>query len=90
MRVAGADVWKGRWVVVVLHSGQFHRAFVADSIEEPVTELADAVVIGVDMPIGLPDAGERRPARIVALTGRAEITVSLGGTLSDPDPPLTA
>jgi hypothetical protein len=32
----------------------------------------------------------KKPAGIVALTGRAEITVSLGGTLSDPDPPLTA
>jgi hypothetical protein len=32
----------------------------------------------------------KKPAGIVALTGRAEFTVSLGGTLSDPDPPLTA
>ena len=35
-------------------------------------------------------APAKAPPTIVALTGRAEITVSLGGTLSDPDPPLTA
>ena len=68
MRVAGADVWKGCWVVVVLDNGQFHSAFVGDSIEEAVVELADSVVIGVDMPIGLPDGGERRPADLEART----------------------
>jgi hypothetical protein len=28
MRVAGADVWEGRWVVVVLDSGNGDGAFI--------------------------------------------------------------
>lgn len=66
MLVAGADVWKGRWVVVVLADGAFSRAFIADSIEEAVTELPSAAAIGVDMPIGLPSGGEQRPADLEA------------------------
>lgn len=60
--MAGADVWKGKWVVVVLDDGRFSRAFVAPTIDEAVAELADHAAIGVDMPIGLPPAGESRPA----------------------------
>ena len=62
MRVAGADVWKGKWVVVVLDGGRFSRAFVASSISEAVVGLADCAAIGVDMPIGLPASGQSRTA----------------------------
>ncbi len=62
MRVAGADVWKGRWVVVVLSGGRFHRGFVAPSFAAVLAALPDASVVGVDMPIGLPPTGERRRA----------------------------
>ena len=62
MKVAGADVWKGQWVVVVLEDGHFDRAFVAPTIEAAVGNLPDATAIGVDMPIGLPDPGCRRQA----------------------------
>jgi predicted RNase H-like nuclease len=62
VKVAGADVWKGKWVVVVLDVGHFSRAFVASSISDAVSQLADCVAIGVDMPIGLPTGGESRPA----------------------------
>ena len=62
MKVAGADVWKGQWVVVVLDNGQFERALVAPTIEEAVADVPDVAAIGVDMPIGLPDPGSRRPA----------------------------
>ena len=62
MLVAGADVWKGRWVVVVLEDGLTPRAFVEPNIEAVVARLPDAAAIGIDMPIGLPAAGERRPA----------------------------
>jgi predicted RNase H-like nuclease len=60
MRVAGADVWKGKWIVVVLDDGRFVRAFVAPDIVAAVGELDDCVAIGVDMPIGLPPAGVPR------------------------------
>jgi predicted RNase H-like nuclease len=62
MLVAGADVWKGRWVVVLLEDGRAPRAFVKATIEVAVASLSAAAVIGIDMPIGLPTAGERRPA----------------------------
>lgn len=66
MRVAGADVWKGKWIVVVLRDGRFERAFVAPDIVAAVAELDDCVAIGVDMPIGLPPAGVSRPADVEA------------------------
>jgi len=56
MRVAGADVWKGKWIVVVLRDGRFERAFVAPDIVAAVAEPDDCVAIGVDMPVGLPPA----------------------------------
>jgi predicted RNase H-like nuclease len=66
MQVAGADVWKGKWVVVVLDDGRFSRANVARSIDEAVAELMDCAAIAVDMPIGLPAAGTLRPADVAA------------------------
>jgi predicted RNase H-like nuclease len=66
MQVAGADVWKGRWVVVVLEDGRFDRSFVAPTIVEAVSELTGAAAIGIDMPIGLPHDGARRPADVAA------------------------
>jgi len=60
--VAGADVWKKQWVVVVLEDGVFSRAFVAPTIDDVVADLSDAVAMGVDMPIGLPTGGESRRA----------------------------
>ena len=66
MLVAGADVWKGRWVVVLLEDERDPRAFIADTIEEAIAALPLAAAIGVDMPIGLPAAGERRPADVEA------------------------
>ena len=66
MRVAGAHVWKGKWIVVVLDDGRFERAFIASDIVTAVGELDDCVAIAVDMPIGLPTAGESRPADLQA------------------------
>ena len=62
MKVAGTDVWKGQWAVVVLDDGRFERALVAPTIKEAIDHVPDVAVIGVDMPIGLPDPGRRRPA----------------------------
>jgi predicted RNase H-like nuclease len=66
MRVAGADVSKGKWIVVVLDDRRFERAFVVADIAAAVDELVGCVAIGVDMPIGLPEAGASRPADIEA------------------------
>ena len=52
----------------MLKNGQFVRVFVTPTIETAVGELPDAAAIGIDMPIGLPSAGERRPADLEART----------------------
>ena len=62
MEVAGADVWKGQWIVVVLADGRFHRAFVAKTIEAAIDQVPNAAAVGIDMPIGLPEPGKKRPA----------------------------
>lgn len=60
--VAGADIWKGRWVVVVLLDGRFSAAFVAPTVADALERLPDVDVLGVDIPVGLPGPGQRRPA----------------------------
>jgi len=62
MKAAGIDIWKGKWVVVVLDEGRFESAFVVPTIAAALPMLADAAAIGIDVPIGLPEPGRRRPA----------------------------
>jgi predicted RNase H-like nuclease len=64
--VAGADVWRGQWVVVVLERGRFCSALLAPTLAAALDQLADVVVVGVDMPIGLPDPGASREAERLA------------------------
>lgn len=66
MKAAGADVWKGQWVVVVLDDGRFDQAFVSSTIGDVVKEAAAAQALGIDIPIGLPQPGETRPADMQA------------------------
>ena len=63
--VAGIDGYRKGWVAVVLRDARFDRAHVATSLVEVVGAVSDAEVIGVDIPIGLPERG-RRPADIEA------------------------
>jgi predicted RNase H-like nuclease len=66
MQIAGADVWKGQWIVVVLDDGRFDQAFLAPSIEAASAQLPEATILAVDMPIGLPEAGQTRLADVAA------------------------
>ena len=66
MIVAGADVWKGKWVVVILDDGHFLRGFVAATFAEVIENLNDVSIIGVDIPIGLPTGADRRRSDIEA------------------------
>jgi predicted RNase H-like nuclease len=66
MKVAGADVWKGKWVVVLLDDRRFDGAFVAPTFDLAVERLSDVAVVGVDIPIGLPESGERRASDAMA------------------------
>lgn len=60
MRVAGVDVWKGKWIAVSLLDGRFEGSCAASSLETLVEQLGGVDRIGVDIPIGLPPTGESR------------------------------
>ena len=59
-RIAGIDGCRAGWFVVT--SGPELEAvdcFVASDIAETMERLGDGVAIGIDIPIGVPDAGRR-------------------------------
>jgi predicted RNase H-like nuclease len=62
VKVAGADVWKGQWVLVTLADGRFDGAAVAATFEAALGLVPDASAVGVDIPVGLPAPGRRRTA----------------------------
>jgi predicted RNase H-like nuclease len=72
MRVAGVDGTKGGWVAVVLEDGRFAADVVLRPVETAFAELAEVVVIGIDIPIGFgpraADAAARRYLKGAAST----------------------
>lgn len=60
MRVAGADIWKRQWVVVVLRDGRFEAAHLVPTVEAVLGVCPDARAFGLDVPISLPAPGQRR------------------------------
>ena len=58
-RVLGVDGCRGGWVGVVL-DGIHARVFTGRTIAEVVAWAGGIRVVGIDIPIGLPDAGTRR------------------------------
>jgi predicted RNase H-like nuclease len=65
-RVAGVDVWKGRWLGVVLRGRVFERVHVEERIADLLAGVGDAAAVGIDMPIGLASGAERREADAAA------------------------
>lgn len=63
-RVLGVDACRAGWVGVVLDGGHV-GAYVAGTLDEVIESAGRVEVVGVDMPIGLPDAG-RRQADVLA------------------------
>jgi predicted RNase H-like nuclease/predicted enzyme related to lactoylglutathione lyase len=63
IRVAGVDIASGGWAVVVLEGNRVVEAFRCETFAEALA--LDAQVIGVDIPIGVPE-GEPRPADVEA------------------------
>jgi len=55
----GVDGWSRGWVAVVLRDGRYDSAALFDHIGGVLEAYGDAAAIGVDIPIGLPDAGHR-------------------------------
>jgi predicted RNase H-like nuclease len=64
--VAGADVTKGRWVVVVLRDGDFDRAIVTKNLADILGGTKGLEVLAVDIPIGLPEGKEHRQCDLAA------------------------
>jgi len=64
--VAGADVTKGRWVVVVLRDGAFDRATVTNNLADFLVETEGLEVLAVDIPIGFPEGKEHRQCDLAA------------------------
>ena len=63
--VAGLDVFDGQWVGIVLIDGKVDRGFLVRTFEEALGCIpGSAKAIGVDIPIGLPDA--ERPSDLAA------------------------
>jgi len=65
-QIAGVDGCPKGWIAIVLKDGHFARAEFASTFAELLSHLADAQVIAVDIPIGLPDGSEPRAADIEA------------------------
>ena len=65
-QIAGVDGCPKGWIAIVLDEGRFARAEFASTFAELLSYLADAQVIAVDIPIGLPDGSERRAADVKA------------------------
>lgn len=59
-RVAGMDGWKSGWVSVALLNGAFIAAAIHETAAAAIDAHRDALVIGLDIPIGMPAAGIRR------------------------------
>ena len=57
LRVAGVDMAGGGWAVVVLEGNEVVEAFRSETFAEAL--LVDAEVVGVDIPIGIPDSAPR-------------------------------
>jgi predicted RNase H-like nuclease len=62
----GVDAARGGWIAVALRDGRFADAVLERRFPALLERFTDAVVIGVDVPIGLPDVGSRRRADLEA------------------------
>jgi predicted RNase H-like nuclease len=63
MVVVGVDGCKTGWIAVVLRGGHLPAAQYLPTIDALVSAAPDAVVVAIDIPIGLPDAGRREADR---------------------------
>jgi predicted RNase H-like nuclease len=76
MRVLGLDVWAKGWVSVELHDGRFAGARVGTDLSALITAAGRVWCIGVDIPLGLRNAGLRQAdAAAAALLGPRRASV---------------
>jgi predicted RNase H-like nuclease len=62
----GVDAARGGWIAVALRDGRFAEAVLERRFPPLLERFPDAQVFGVDVPIGLPEPGERRRADVEA------------------------
>jgi predicted RNase H-like nuclease len=62
----GVDAARGGWIAVALEDGRFADAVLERRFPALLERFPQAAVVGVDVPIGLPEPGERRRADIGA------------------------
>ncbi|MDZ5447591.1 DUF429 domain-containing protein [Micromonospora sp. 4G57] len=76
LRVLGVDGCKDGWVAIELHDGAFAGAHIAATLPALLAERADVDVVGLDMPLGLAEAGWRQAdVAAAAALGAARSTV---------------
>ena len=66
MLALGVDAARGGWIAVALEDGAFAGAALERRFPSLLERFAEAAVVGVDIPIGLPTPGTRRRADIEA------------------------
>ena len=66
MLTLGVDAARGGWIAVALEEGRFVDAALERQFAAFLERYPDALVVGVDVPIGLPRVGERRRADLAA------------------------
>lgn len=66
MLALGVDAARGGWIAVALEDGRFAGAVLERRFPQLLERFPDAAVVGVDVPIGLPEVGERRRADVEA------------------------
>jgi predicted RNase H-like nuclease len=64
IQVAGVDACPRGWVAVELMDQRFIRALTRRSFAEVMAALPADAIVGVDIPIGLPDGGRRAPDQL--------------------------
>ena len=66
MLTLGVDAARGGWIAVVLRNGAFADAALERRFPALLERYPEAAAIGVDVPIGFPEAGARRRADVSA------------------------
>ena len=66
MLVAGIDVWRKRWIAVVLRDGGYEDALLEVHLEKLLVRLQGMDAVGIDMPFGLTRGSLRREADALA------------------------
>src|ERR671937_528157 len=64
MLTLGVDAARGGWIAVALRDGAFADAVLERRFPALLERFAEAVAVGVDVPIGFPELGTRRPAPV--------------------------